>query len=682
MKGGLKMKNKLFNKSVVFTIIVILVGLYIIPSANCIDKKQPSLLISDVNRPGISNNESKNYCRFQDDFNMNNFPGIIFTNIMTYGLKIDISSGIAKLKTVITNTGGPDLPNVLWNISVTGGLFGLINISNSGTLSSLRSGDSKVVTTMPIIGLGKIKIIVTAAAQGTGVTRKIMDGFISGLFLSLTPLESKTFYVGGSGHNNYTKIQDAINDANEGDTVFVYSGTYKEGIIVNKSINLIGQNKYNTFIDRFGLHIPNVISVSKGVNGVFINGFTFVNSSTDYAGVNILSDYNIITGNIFKKNSIGICLTGAANNTIYDNIIYDGYNGIRIDISSNDNIISENNITNIHGMAAITILRNSNNNIIFDNTIIDTTYGVTIGESAYNIIQGNDLIDSEWKIISISRASRNLISNNLISGCQHDGVAFEFNANSNIIYQNVIANNERGVFLWGGCKRNIVSYNDIIDNDFYGVRLLPSSGYGPSDDNIFYYNNFVGNEPRNAYDECDNLWNDNYPTRGNYWDDYTGVDIDGDGFGDTPYNIPGGSNQDNYPLMDIYGGENFPPNKPRIDGSNKGKVGDIYNFSFETDDPEFDDILYIIEWGDGTDTDWIGSYESGESVTLSHTWSEKGKYTIRCKAKDVLGEESDWGKLEVTMPMNQQSQNYWFFQFLQNHPRMFPILRQILSFIK
>ena len=48
-----------------------------------------------------------------------------------------------------------------------------------------------------------------------------------------------TLYVGGSGPNNYTKIQDAINNADEGDTVFVYSGTYYEHFTINTTINLL-----------------------------------------------------------------------------------------------------------------------------------------------------------------------------------------------------------------------------------------------------------------------------------------------------------------------------------------------------------------------------------------------------------------------------------------------------------
>jgi len=85
--------------------------------------------------------------------------------------------------------------------------------------------------------------------------------------------------------------------------------------------------------------------------------------------------------------------------------------------------------------------------------------------------------------------------------------------------------------------------------------------------------------------------------------------------------------------------------------------------------PDDHDVYYYIEWGDDEIEDWIGPYESGEEVTISHTWAEQGAFTIRAKAKDIYDAESDWGTLEVEMPvnynLNQQSTNLLFFQILQ-----------------
>ena len=75
---------------------------------------------------------------------------------------------------------------------------------------------------------------------------------------------------------------------------------------------------------------------------------------------------------------------------------------------------------------------------------------------------------------------------------------------------------------------------------------------------MIYHNNFINNE-QNAYDGCNNTWDNDYPSGGNFWDDYNGTDEDEDGIGDTPYPIPGGDNDDRYPLMEPYGNWTFSP---------------------------------------------------------------------------------------------------------------------------
>jgi len=84
--------------------------------------------------------------------------------------------------------------------------------------------------------------------------------------------------------------------------------------------------------------------------------------------------------------------------------------------------------------------------------------------------------------------------------------------------------------------------------------------------------------------------------------------------------------------------------------------------------------------GDGEFTDWIGPYESGEEVIVTHTWDEQDTYTIRAKAKDTLDVESPWSTLEVTMPVNQHSYSFPLLQrLLERFPNMFPILRHLIE---
>ena len=85
-----------------------------------------------------------------------------------------------------------------------------------------------------------------------------------------------------------------------------------------------------------------------------------------------------------------------------------------------------------------------------------------------------------------------------------------------------------------------------------------------------------------------------------------------------------------------------PPNKPVISGPTIGTVNILYSYTFNSNDPDGDDIYYYINWGDGSYENWIGPYASGEIVTVLHFWSEKGTYKIQAKAKDDNTGESTW----------------------------------------
>jgi hypothetical protein len=94
---------------------------------------------------------------------------------------------------------------------------------------------------------------------------------------------------------------------------------------------------------------------------------------------------------------------------------------------------------------------------------------------------------------------------------------------------------------------------------------------------------------------------------------------------------------------------NQSPNTPTITGPENGKARDAIEYNFTTTDPDDDDVYYFIDWGDGTNSSWINPYPSGDIIPQSHTWSNKGYYTIKAKAKDVLGTESGWGILQINI---------------------------------
>lgn len=135
-------------------------------------------------------------------------------------------------------------------------------------------------------------------------------------------------YVGGSGPNNYTKIQDAIDDANNGDKVYVYnySSPYIENILIEKSINLIGEDKFTTIID--GNKMGTVIALR--ANNVNISGFTLKNSGHWWmsGGINYIGKNITIYNNILSNNMHGIWSHSYSSDiNIYKNIITNNEKG-------------------------------------------------------------------------------------------------------------------------------------------------------------------------------------------------------------------------------------------------------------------------------------------------------------------------------------------------------------------
>ena len=185
----------------------------------------------------------------------------------------------------------------------------------------------------------------------------------------------ETLYVGGSGPGNYTKLQDAIDNASDGDTVFVYNGTYYENIVVNKTIDLIGVDKNTAII--IGDNDYNVIEIN--APNVVVKYFMVIGGGHC---IDIDSDYSEISNNIFKDS---------------------GY--AAIEVNGDFNVISENSVSgNIsnpegHGIELRHSYNTSQYNIVKNNIIKDCYYGIDIVESfgnsqcSNNEIFGNTITD-------------------------------------------------------------------------------------------------------------------------------------------------------------------------------------------------------------------------------------------------------------------------------------------------
>ncbi|UCF13723.1 MAG: PKD domain-containing protein [Thermoplasmatales archaeon] len=137
---------------------------------------------------------------------------------------------------------------------------------------------------------------------------------------------------------------------------------------------------------------------------------------------------------------------------------------------------------------------------------------------------------------------------------------------------------------------------------------------------------------------------------------------------------------DTWSFVTIQDPDNNPPSTPTILGPERGKPGIEYTYTFNSVDPDGDDIVYCIQWGDDTEI-CLGPYPSGEDVVATHIYEEKGGYTIRAKAEDSNEAESDWGTLKIEMPKNKAFKfNFPLLNWLfERFPNTFPLLRYLLG---
>ena len=165
-----------------------------------------------------------------------------------------------------------------------------------------------------------------------------------------------------------------------------------------------------------------------------------------------------------------------------------------------------------------------------------------------DVIVENNIIQYNTNGIFIEGASYNFVLNNTIKYNIYHAVRMEYTS-QNYILDNMIIDNDNGIYMWES-PENVIARNVIEANNWEGIILGEYC-----DDNIIYHNDFIDNKVEHAYDLSNNIWDGGNTQGGNYWDDYTGEDLDNDGFGDVPYIIRGPHAVDHYPLMWPYGSD-------------------------------------------------------------------------------------------------------------------------------
>jgi len=460
-----------------------------------------------------------------------------------------------------------------------------------------------------------------------------------------------TLYVGGSGSGNYTNIQDAIDDANSGDIIYVYCGTYYENIIIDKMVILKGEFRDNTVID--GADTGNVIKIT--ADDVYISDFTIQNGGI---GVYILySNNHSIINNAIIDNWEGIGLTQTMGSIISNNYIYSNFfEGIN-PVQSSMIIISKNTII---GQLQGIFLTESENNIIYGNNIKSNTRGIEIRTSSnYNQIYHNNFIsnnqDNAFDECSNTWDNGYPTGGNYwddYSGVDNDGdgigdTPYSISGGSNKDYYPFMDKS-------GWNQPPFKPINPSPENGATDVDInadLYWTGGDPDGDLVtydIYFGNInpppiiINNQSESFYNLETLNYNTNYYWKIISWDSL------------------GASNQSSNWSFKTTQGQNNPPEIPTQPfGSEYGYIHFSYNYSTSSDDSDFDNISYGWDWnGDYIIDEWSNWYNSGDNCTISHIWNEPGTYNIRVKAKDIHYTESNWSiPLTVTITITNHPPN-------------------------
>jgi hypothetical protein len=122
---------------------------------------------------------------------------------------------------------------------------------------------------------------------------------------------------------------------------------------------------------------------------------------------------------------------------------------------------------------------------------------------------------------------------------------------------------------------------------------------------------------------------------------------------------------------------NDPPEKPIINGVKKGQPHQHYDYTFVSTEPESNPIWYFIDWDDNTTSGWLGPYDSGHKITLTHTWHEEKVFIIKAKTKDIFDAESEWAEFKVNLPRDKSTSSSPFLRFLERYPLLNLLIQKL-----
>ncbi|MEE9150800.1 MAG: NosD domain-containing protein, partial [Thermoplasmata archaeon] len=277
----------------------------------------------------------------------------------------------------------------------------------------------------------------------------------------------------GSLANPYQTIQDGVNNAIDGDTVFVLNGTYFENVVVPVSINLTGMNKDNTTIDGGGGTCVRIAS-----NMTNITGFRITNGSI---GIDVWTNVNNVTikNNNVSANDLGALSRGILLNqstsyiTIINNDVLStndigGYSGIYLGQMSSHNLIEGNNVSSNRWEGSIYLYQSSDNDIMNNNVINDKGDAIELSNSDKNDIIGNNVSSTFERGIYLTSSDNNVITNNTAGGI------WLWQSSFNDVIENNVPSAPEGIRLDMSSNNDILA-NDVITSTFYGIYVADSS---------------------------------------------------------------------------------------------------------------------------------------------------------------------------------------------------------------
>ncbi|MDH5266148.1 MAG: right-handed parallel beta-helix repeat-containing protein [Candidatus Bathyarchaeota archaeon] len=415
--------------------------------------------------------------------------------------------------------------------------------------------------------------------QGTGNGIGIDLSFRSNV--TIKNIEIRKFGYGiYLNHSVSNSIVGSILMANGGESIRIYESSNNnitrsnimandvDGIVLyGSSNNTIANNDIRNNYDGIRLY--------ESSNNIIVGNIL----GNNYYGIWLSSSNNItISGNNITNNRCGIGLSSSNNNTISGNTFLN--DGLYVKISYGNvvtgNLVNGKPLVYLEGVsdyvvkdAGQVILVNCSGIRVEKLNLSNTTVGIELWGTNNTRISGNDVTnDSDG--VRVESSYNNTVSGNYVTGNNYDGIRISDSSN-NIISGNSITNNGVNGVMLSGSSNNTVTGNNITENNYAGIYLYSSSG------NTIYHNNFVDNN-RQVYDLSwhrpfpnvpfpnvtfsINVWDNGYPSGGNYWSDYIATANDtysgpfqdetgSDGTGDTAYTIDA-NNTDNYPLMGMF----------------------------------------------------------------------------------------------------------------------------------